>query len=242
MVLFPYVAMPLLVGRSGSMAAIAAAAEGRHEMLLVTQKNADEQSPAPAQLHRVGTIVRLQQATRMPNGTTKIFVEGLSRVKIERFFPPRSSKNGLLEARWAPMPLSDPDITAEPGERAQVKLRHALTLFEDYAGLQRRLPAEVVGVLQGIDDDVRLAFGIAAHLMIAIDQRQKLLEAPTLGDLAEALTQTIGGELELLRLEKKIDEQVRGSLFQNQREFFLQEQLKAIHKELGNEEGDELLE
>ena len=241
-VLFPHVAMPLLVGRSGSMAAIAAAAEGRHEILLVTQRSADDAAPTPAQLHRIGTIVRLQQVTRLPNGTTKILVEGLARVKVERYFPPRGSqKSSLLEARCVDLPLTTVE-SSEHVARAHVQLRHALTLFEDYAGMQRRLPPEVVGLLHGLDDDVRLAYGIAAHLMLPIDQRQKLLEAPTLLALAEQLVQVIGGELELLRLERKIDEQVRGSLFQNQREFFLQEQLKAIHKELGNEEGDELLE
>ena len=235
--------MPLLVGRSGSMAAIAAAAEGRHEMLLVTQKNAGDQSPTPAQLHRVGTVVRLQQVTRLPNGTTRILVEGLARVKIERYFASRApQKNALMEARCVPLPVAHSETSADDRDRAHVQLRHALTMFEDYAGMQRRLPSEVVGLLQGLEDDERLAYGIAAHLMIAVDQRQRLLEEPTLGALASALLNTIGGELELLRLEKKIDEQVRGSLFQNQREFFLQEQLKAIHKELGNEEGDELLD
>lgn len=241
-VLFPHVAMPLLVGRSGSMAAIAAAAEGRHEILLVTQRSADEAAPTPAQLHRIGTLARLQQVSRLPNGTTKILVEAISRVRVERFFPPRTpEKSSLLEARCADLPLTAGD-TADQIARAHVQLRHALTLFEDYAGLQRRLPPEVVGLLHGLDDDGRLAYGIAAHLAIPIDQRQRLLESPTLLKLAEQLVQVIGGELELLRLEKKIDEQVRSSLFQNQREFFLQEQLKAIHKELGNEEGDELLE
>lgn len=224
------------------MAAIAAAAEGRHEILLVTQRSAEDAQPTPSQLHRVGTVARLQHVTRLPNGTTKILVEGLSRVKIERYYPPRASaKSSLMEARTAEMPLVMSETT-DKIDRAHVQLRHALTLFEDYAGMQRRLPSEVVGLLHGLDDDSRLAYGIAAHLMIPIDQRQRLLEAPTLLELAEQLVHVIGGELELLRLEKKIDEQVRGSLFQNQREFFLQEQLKAIHKELGNEEGDELLE
>jgi len=241
-VLFPYVAMPLLVGRSGSMAALAAAAEGRHEILLVTQRSADEAAPTPSQLHRIGTIARLQHVSRLPNGTTKILVEGLTRVKVERYFPSRAPhRTLLLEARCAEMPLLRDEPVAQP-DRAHVQLRHALTLFEDYAGLQRRLPPEVIGLLHGLEDDARLAYGIAAHLMISIEQRQHLLSAPTLMSLAEGLVHTIGGELELLRLEKKIDDQVRGSLFQNQREFFLQEQLKAIHKELGNEEGDELLE
>jgi ATP-dependent Lon protease len=236
--------MPLLVGRSGSLAAIAAAAEGRHEILLVTQRNADDQSPSPLELHDVGTVARLQHVTRLANGTTKILVEGTARVRIQRFFPPKApERSALLEARATEFPLTRATLAdARKQERAHVQLRHALSLFEDYAGLQRRLPPEVVGLLQGLDDDERLAYGISAHLMVAIDKRQKLLEAPTLLALAEQLVDVISGELELLKLERKIDDQVRGSVFQNQREFFLQEQLKAIHKELGNEEGDELLE
>lgn len=108
--------------------------------------------------------------------------------------------------------------------------------------MQRRLPPEVVGLLQGLDDEARIAFGIAAHLQVPLEQRQALLAAPTLGDLATQLVNLLGAELELLKLERKIDEQVRGSLFQNQRDFFLQEQLRVIHKELGQEDGDEFEE
>ncbi|MFO0093197.1 MAG: endopeptidase La, partial [Gemmatimonadaceae bacterium] len=122
------------------------------------------------------------------------------------------------------------------------RIRHALTLFEEYTGMQRRLPPEVVGLLQGLDDEERIAFGIAAQLQLPIEQRQALLAAPSLSDLASQLVNLLGAELELLKLERKIDEQVRGSLFQNQRDFFLQEQLRAIHKELGQDDGDEFEE
>lgn len=239
-VLFPHVAMPLLVGRAGSIAAVAAATEGSKELLLVTQRSADVHTPMPSDLHRVGVIARLQQVTRLSGGTTKILVEGMSRVRANRFL---ATKDGpLLEARVAPFPL---DLAAAPrrrkGSAAQLHatVRHALSLFEDYAGLQRRLAPEVVGLLQGLDDEQRVLFGIAAHLQVTIEQRQRLLESPTLSDLAERLTGLLGSEMELLKLEKRIDEQTRGSLFQHQREFFLQEQLRAIHKELGQEDGDE---
>jgi len=234
--------MPLLVGRAASLAAVAEAAEGSKELLLVTQRSADVHSPGASDLHRVGVIARLQQVTRLTGGTTKILVEGISRVRVERY---SASKRGpLLEARVAPFPLMHAKSAAKRGSRdhAHASVRHALTLFEDYAGLQRRLPAEIVGVLQGLDDEQRVAFGIAAHLHIGIEQRQRMLEATTLDELADLLVQQLGSELELLKLEKKIDEQVRGSLFQNQRDFFLQEQLRAIHKELGQEDGDEVEE
>ncbi len=238
--------MPLLVGRAASLAAVADAAEGSKELLLVTQRNAETHSPGAADLHRVGVIARLQQVTRLTGGTTKILVEGLRRVRVQRY---SASKRGpLLEARVAPFPLElektagRRSVRDHEAEQSRAAVRHALTLFEDYAGLQRRLPTEVVGLLQGLDDEQRVAFGIAAHLQIPIEQRQRLLEATTLHELADHLVQLLGSELELLRLEKKIDEQVRGSLFQNQREFFLQEQLRVIHKELGQEDGDEVEE
>jgi ATP-dependent Lon protease len=237
--------MPLLVGRAGSLAAVAEATEGNKELLLVTQRSADVHTPMPTDLHRIGVIARLQQVTRLSGGTTKILVEGMSRVRVQRYL---ASKSGpLLDARVAPFPLDELLLTARgkgvpvARSRADVhaSVRHALTLFEDYAGLQRRLAPEVVGLLQGLDDEQRVLFGIAAHLHVTIEQRQRLLESPTLGELADRLVQLLGSELELLKLEKKIDEQVRGSLFQNQREFFLQEQLRAIHKELGHDDGDE---
>ncbi len=237
-VLFPHVAMPLLIGRAGSLAAVAAATDGTQELLLVTQRDADVQTPASSDLHRVGVRARLQQVTRLAGGTTKILVEAVSRVRVQRYTASRGGT--LLEARVTPWPLALKAAApaAQHGEPAT--LRHALSLFDEYANLHRRLPPEIVGLLQSLDDDQRIAYGIAAHLQLPIDQRQRLLEASTLPELATWLVDALGRELELLALEKKLDEQVRGSLFQNQREFYLQEQLRAIHKELGQEDGDEL--
>jgi ATP-dependent Lon protease len=239
-VLFPHVAMPLLIGREGSLAAVRAATDGTQELLLVTQRDADVHTPGSSDLHRVGVLARLQQVTRLAGGTTKILVEAVSRVRVQRYTASRTS--ALLEARVTPWPLPSATTQAPPRDQAHATLRHALTMFEEYSSLQRRLPAEVVGLLQALDDESRIAFGIAAHLQVPIEQRQRLLEAPTLADLASQLVTVLGSELELLKLEKKLDEQVRGSLFQNQREFFLQEQLRAIHKELGHDDGDEFEE
>jgi ATP-dependent Lon protease len=238
-VLFPHVAMPLLIGREGSLAAVAAATTDSQELLLVTQRDADIHTPASGDLYRVGVLARLQQVTRLAGGTTKILVEAVSRVRVQRY---TSSRTGaLLEARVTPMPLR-PTSSKPTGDGVHATLRHALTMFEEYASLQRRLPPEVVGLLQALDDEQRIAFGIAAHLQVSIDHRQRLLEAPSLAELGKQLVTLLGSELELLKLEKKLDEQVRGSLFQNQREFYLQEQLRAIHKELGQEDGDEFEE
>ena len=224
--------MPLLIGRAGSLAAVSEATDSAKELLIVTQRSADVHTPAAADLHRIGVVGRLQQVTRLTGGTTKILIEGMTRVKVQRFVTTKGSP--LFEATVTPFPLD-----VESDDQTHARIRHALTLFEEYAGLQRRLPPEVVGLLQGLDDEERVAFGIAAHLQVTIEQRQRLLEAPSLDVLGDRLVQLLGSELELLKLERKIDEQVRGSLFQNQRDFFLQEQLRAIHRELGQEDGDE---
>ena len=238
--------MPLLIGRDASLAAVTAALDGDRELLLVTQRNADVNVPTGSDLYRIGVRARVQQASRVANGTTRILVDGLERVKVTRFGTVKAMartkglKAGtMLEARVETIPLKRP---RGGGEAMHARVRHALALFEEYTGLQKRLPPEVVGLLQGLDDEERIAFGIAAHLQIPIEQRQALLGATTVSDLVGQLVQILGAELELLKLERKIDEQVRGSLFQNQREFFLQEQLRAIHRELGHEDGDEFEE
>ena len=239
--MFPHVAMPLLIGREGSIAAVNAASAGERELILLTQLSPDVNVPAGSDLHRIGVRARLQQATR-GNGATRILVDGIERVRVVRVSTRRHSV--LLEATCEPLPFLPVKRVrgARASESSEARIRHALTLFEEYAGMQRRLPNEVVGLLQGFEDPERIAYGIAAHLQVPLDQRQRLLEADSLDTLTSELVQLLGAELELLRLEKKIDDQVRGSLFQNQREFFLQEQLRAIHRELGQEDGDEFEE
>lgn len=243
--------MPLLIGRDASLAAVTAALDGDREILLVTQRNADVNVPTGSDLYRIGVRARVQQASRVANGATRILVDGFERVKVTRFGAVKAlartkglKAGTLLEARVEPLPLKRSRTAAAKngGESTHARVRHALSLFEEYTALHRRLPPEVIGLLQGLDDEERVAFGIAAHLQIPIEQRQALLGAASLNDLAGQLVQLLGSELELLKLERKIDEQVRGSLFQNQREFFLQEQLRAIHKELGQEEADEFEE
>jgi ATP-dependent Lon protease len=123
-----------------------------------------------------------------------------------------------------------------------VLTRRVLALFEEYVSLHRRIPNEVVALVQSADSLARQAYGIAAHLALRVEARQELLAAPNVPALLEALNQVLAGETELLRLERKLDEEVRGSLFQNQREFYLQEQLKAIHRELGQDDGDDVME
>ncbi len=229
-VLFPYVVMPLLVGRAGSLSALEAANPDDRLVLLVAQRDPEKQEPSAADLYRVGVVARVRQLSRLGTGTVKVLVEGLTRVRVSRYVP---SGDGL-RAQIEPMP----PLTLA-GDDAVARLRRAISLFEEYVGLHRRLPAELVTLIQSADSPARQAFAIAAHLGTRLDRRQGLLEIPELPMLLQAISETLSSEIDLLKLERKIDDDVRGSLFQNQREFYLQEQLKAIHRELGGEDGDD---
>ncbi len=231
-VVFPYAVMPLLIGRQGSLAAVEAAADGSRLLLLVTQKRGETEEPAAADLHRVGVVARILQLVRQPGGGAKILVEGLARAKVARFVP----TGDHLRAHLA-MPAPD-DLPPEPELEAET--RRVVSLFEEYVGLHRRIPTEVTALVQAADTPSRQAYGIAAHLAVRVDARQSLLDTPNLTDFVRRLGEVLHGEIDLLRLERKIEDEVRGSLFQNQREFYLQEQLKAIHRELGQEDGDDL--
>ena len=230
-VIFPYVVIPLLVGRQPSLAAIDAAVEADKLILLVAQKEGETQEPGAADLHRTGVLGRVLQVARLPNGSTRVLVEGFARAKVTRYV----AGGPFMRAVASPLDWKEP--VGAPEVRALAN--RVLSLFEEYVALHRRIPPEVVGLIQSTESEERQAWGVAAHMAIKFDVRQKMLESRTLKDLLEALSATLGAESELLRLERKIDDDVRGALFQNQREFYLQEQLRAIHKELGEEDGDD---
>src|SRR5690349_20997582 len=228
-VVFPHVVMPLLVGRTASLAAIEAANEEDRLVLLVAQRDAETQEPAAADLYRVGVVARVRQLSRLGQGTVRVLVEGVVRARVTRYVPGTDCLRAIVE------PLPAPTLGAED----EVLLRRTLSLFEEYVALHRRLPTELVTIIQSADSPARQAFGIAAHLGTRLDRRQSLLAVDELPALLRALGDVLSSEIDLLKLERKIDDDVRGSLFQNQREFYLQEQLKAIHRELGGEDGDD---
>jgi ATP-dependent Lon protease len=230
-VVFPYVAMPLLVGRAASLAALDAASAADNLVLLVAQRDPETQEPASADLYRVGVVARVRQLSRLGTGTVKVLVEGIARARVTRYVPSAECLRAVVE------PMSP--LTLETDADAEAHLRRAVTLFEEYVAVHRRLPPELVSLIQSSDSPARQSFGIAAHLGTRLDRRQGLLESPTFAALLRTLGETLTSEIDLLKLEKKIDDDVRGSLFQNQREFYLQEQLKAIHRELGGEDGDD---
>ncbi len=233
-VIFPYVVIPLLVGRPASLAAIEAALAEDKIILLVAQRDGEKQEPAAADLHRTGVIGRIVQVSRLPTGTTRVLVEGVARARVTRYIPGAS----MLRAAAAPIPFES--VSGDP--ETEALSRRVMGSFEEYVGLHRRIPPEIVTIIQSASSLERQAFGIAAHIAIRFELRQSLLEADTLKHLLEMLGELLSGEIELLRLERKIDDDVRGAMFQNQREFYLQEQLRVIHRELGEDDNDDFAE
>ena len=199
-------------------------------MLLVAQRDAETQEPAAADLYRVGVVARVRQLSRLGTGTVRVLVEGVARARVTRYVPGHAIACAPSSSRCPRRCSARTD---------EVLLRRTLSLFEEYVALHRRLPAELVTLIQSADSPARQAFGIAAHLGTRLDRRQGLLAIDELPALLRALGDMLTSEIDLLKLERKIDDDVRGSLFQNQREFYLQEQLKAIHRELGGEDGDD---
>jgi ATP-dependent Lon protease len=234
-VIFPYVVIPLLVGRPASLAAIEAAMAEDKIVLLVAQRDGEKQEPAAADLHRTGVIGRIVQVSRLPTGTTRVLVEGIARARVTRYIP----AGNVLRAAAAPFPFEGSG-TQDP--ETEAISRRVMNAFEEYVGLHRRIPPEIVTIIQSTDSAERQAFGIAAHVAVRFELRQSLLEAGTLRQLLDLLAELLSGEIELLRLERKIDDDVRGAMFQNQREFYLQEQLRVIHRELGEEDSDDFAE
>jgi ATP-dependent Lon protease len=230
-VLYPGALMPLLVGRSGSVKAVHTA-ELTGALLVCAQRDPELPEPKGSDLYRVGTRATVRQCTALPNGTLRVLLEGTERVRVTRC---RAVNGGLVGAAepWPLAPGGDPDAD-------EAAMRRVAALFEEYVALHRRLPPEVVALVTAEAPLPRRAWAIAAHLGARLPQRQGFLEATDAPALLARLSESLTAEIELLRLERKLDDDVRGAVSRNQREFYLQEQLKAIHRELGQEDGDDL--
>ncbi|MEO8946202.1 MAG: endopeptidase La [Gemmatimonadaceae bacterium] len=237
-VFFPNVIMPLLIGRKTSLSAIDEAALGGGEVFLVAQRDATEEDPGGPDLFRTGVIASVIQLSRLPNGSSKVLLEGRERARVTRFVRSRRSAPLRAVVRAEPLVASH----QEDARLTDATARRAVALFEEYVELQRRIPGEVVALVQSAPTPERQAYGIAAHVPAALEVRQRILESATLEDAFGALTVLLSGEIEVLRIERKLDDDTRGAMYQTQREFYLQEQLKLIHRELGQDDADDVSE
>jgi ATP-dependent Lon protease len=196
-------------------------------MLFVTaQKNSEVADPSHEELYAVGTVVRVLQLFRLPDGTMRVLVEGLCRARVERF---------QWSSQYYTVRVSQLDESRGGGPEVEAQMRHVLELFHEYAHLNRRIPDEVPMTASNIADPVSLAHTLSAHLLVKVPQKQKLLEVNGVSERLRLLGEVLAGELEIVKLEKKIEGQVRSQVHKNQKEFYLNEQLKAIRKELGHQ-------
>ena len=226
-VVFPYMVIPLMVGRPSSVSGIESAMLADRLILLLAQKDSENEEPSGADLYRVGVIARILQTVRLPDGTLKILTEGLEKVRVRRFLAGKNYQRARFEIL--------PSYKTESKE-LEALTRKAISLFDEYVKLNPRLPDELLTATQNVDSTLRLGYIIGGHLLIRMDYKQDLLESDSLLRHFQLVCQYLRAEMEILRLERKIDDSVKKQIFKNQREFYLQEQLKAIHKELGQEE------
>ncbi|MBI1796156.1 MAG: LON peptidase substrate-binding domain-containing protein, partial [Candidatus Eisenbacteria bacterium] len=225
-VMFPYQTMPLLVGRLPSINAIEKAVARDRILFVTAQKRSEVADPSHEELYKVGTVVRVLQLFRLPDSTMRVLVEGLARVRVERFA--WSADHYLVKvAPLVEAPVRGPEVEA--------LTRNVLALFDDYVHLNRRIPDEVLMTAHNLTDPAALAHTVASHLLVKVPQKQTLLEVEGTVERLQLLSQTLTAELEIVKLERKIEGQVRSQVHKNQKEFYLNEQLKAIRKELGHQ-------
>jgi ATP-dependent Lon protease len=228
-VVFPHMIVPLFVGREKSIAALEEVMREDKRILLVAQKNASDDDPTPEQMYDIGTVGSILQLLKLPDGTVKVLVEGLERASVEEY----TDRDEFFEARATIMPVTDED-----GEETEALARTAVTQFESYVKLNKKVPQEAVASITQIDDFAKLADSIAAHLAIKISEKQELLETASVARRLEKVFGLMEGEISVLQVEKRIRSRVKRQMEKTQREYYLNEQMKAIQKELGDDGED----
>ncbi len=225
-VVYPHMVIPLFVGREKSMRALDKAMADDKRIALVAQTSPDVDDPGAGDLFRVACVATVLQLVKLPDGTIKLLVEGLSRCRVAEF----GQDEDLLTARVDPVA----DIVTRESRELEVLSRTLLNQFEQYVKLNRKLPPELLATLAGIDDAGRLADTIAAHLGIRLADKQKVLETVDVAARVEMLIGFVDGEIDVQQVEKRIRGRVKTQMEKSQREYYLNEQMKAIQKELGD--------
>jgi ATP-dependent Lon protease len=234
-VVFPHMIVPLFVGREKSVRALEDVMKDDKQILLLTQKNAAQDDPTSADIYSVGTIGTVLQLLKLPDGTVKVLVEGGQRARVQRFAENEAFFQAYAEA-----------ITEKVGEQQELEAlaRTAVSQFEQYIKLNKKIPPEVLVSINQIEDPSKLADTLASHLALKIPEKQELLETETVSERLEKVFGYMESEIGVLQVEKRIRSRVKRQMEKTQREYYLNEQLKAIQKELGEgEDGrDELAE
>jgi ATP-dependent Lon protease len=233
-VVFPHMVIPLFVGRPKSIKALEAAMEVGKSIMLVAQKNASKDDPVAADIYEIGCVSNILQMLKLPDGTVKVLIEGAQRARIASI----DDSGAHFTCELSTIPDGE-----DPGAEVEALRRAILAQFDQYVKLNKKIPPEILTSLNGIDDAGRLADTIAAHLPIKIEQKQNILETLAVGERLEKLLAQIETELDILQVEKRIRGRVKRQMEKSQREYYLNEQVKAIQKELGEgEDGADMEE
>ncbi len=224
-VVYPHMVMPLFVGREKSIKALDKAIEGNKKILLVAQKRASDDDPSIDDIYSVGTIANILQLLKLPDGTIKVLVEGYDRVSIDSFT--ETSNSFLVTA-------SRLESVSQDKQELEILSRSVVNQFEQYVKLNNKIPSEVIASLSGIDDISRLADTMAAHMLIKMEEKQNILETLSIEERLECILGLMESEIELMHVEKRIRGRVKSQMEKGQREYYLNEQMKAIQKELGD--------
>lgn len=234
-VVFPHMIVPLFVGREKSVKALEDVMKDDKQILLVTQKNASQDDPTADDLYTIGTVATVLQLLKLPDNTVKVLVEGSTRARVERY-----AENPAFFQAYA-SPIEEPE---SDGGEIEALSRAVVSQFEQYLKLNKKIPPEVLVSVQQIDDPARLADTIAANLSLKIPEKQELLDTLSVPERLERIYAFMEGEIGVLQVEKRIRNRVKRQMEKTQREYYLNEQMKAIQKELGEgEDGkDELAE
>lgn len=232
-VVYPKMIVPLFVGREKSIRALQEAVDKEQNIVLVTQKDAAEEEASPESVYDVGTLGAVLQLLKLPDGTLKVLIEGVERVKIDKF----TDNQEYMEVIAAAMPEHEKDsLEMEALSRAVV------SQFEEYVKLSKKIPAEVLVSINQIEDLSKMADTIASHLSLKIADKQELLEAQSLKERFEKILGFMNAEITMLEVENRIKTRVKKQMEKSQKEYYLNEQMKAIQKELGDNEDEELSE
>ncbi|WP_350644212.1 endopeptidase La [Pseudoalteromonas sp. G24-MNA-CIBAN-0072] len=223
-VVYPHMVIPLFVGREKSIKCLEAAMDKDKQIFLVAQKDATVDEPEKDDIYRVGTIATVLQLLKLPDGTVKVLVEGTQRANIEEFVD--NEDFFVANAQFI-----ESDSVNE--QEQDIFIRSALSQFEGYVKLNKKIPPEVMTSVSGIDEPARLADTMAAHMPLKVPEKQKVLEISSVTERLEYLMALMEGEIDLLQVEKKIRTRVKKQMEKSQREYYLNEQMKAIQKELG---------
>src|SRR5438270_6067317 len=233
-VVFPHMVIPLFVGRPKSIKAMETAMEAGKSILLVAQKSAAKDDPSPQDMYAIGCVSNILQMLKLPDGTVKVLVEGGTRAQIREVLDVRT--HWVAEASSVP-------LDGTPAPEVEAMRRALLSAFDQYVKLNKKIPPEILASLAGIDDAGRLADTVAAHLPLKLEQKQVILEIFNVAKRLEHLLGQLEGELDILQVEKRIRGRVKRQMEKSQREYYLNEQVKAIQKELGEgEDGADIEE